>query len=312
MNDDTAISGREVAKLGAGAPVAGIVPRTVEETFRLAELIHQSGCAPYQLKNAQAVAVVLLKGLEIGLMPMAALDCIGIINNKACLHSDGIPTLLWSRGFKIKEWYENEDNLDQCVAHCQITRPDGTPYEFKYSAKDAKENGLWDTREKVKRKVNGEWTEVRNDAPWFRFKKRMLRMRCRGWLARDVASDVLKGMPIFEEQADIELNRDEYKEVRSPEPKRVAAPTIQDIPDEPDKKPDIADTAADDDAPWHAALSVRELMEKLNADFAVASDMTSLNEQRDAYESAVEDRGLQQEAADAYEFNKKRIGAAAS
>ncbi len=40
-------------------------------------------------------------------------------------------------------------------------------------------------------------------------------MRARGWLARDCAADVLKGIPIYEEQADIELARSEYKEVRS-------------------------------------------------------------------------------------------------
>ena len=65
MNAETAIAGRAVAKLSAGAPIAGIVPSTIEDTFRLAELIHQSGLAPEQLKNPQAVTVVLLKGLEV-------------------------------------------------------------------------------------------------------------------------------------------------------------------------------------------------------------------------------------------------------
>ncbi len=221
MNEQTAISSRAVAKLAAGAPINAIVPTTIEEVFRLAELIKQSDLAPYQLKTPQAVAVVLLKGLEIGLPPMAALECIGVINNKACLHSDGIPALLWSRGFKIKEWYENEDAIDKIVAHCEITRPDGDKYTFKYSAQDAKDNGLWDTREKNHK---GE----ANKSPWFLFKKRMVRMRCRGWLARDCASDVLKGIPIFEEQQDIELSRTEYREIS----------TLPDIPDIPDIEAD--------------------------------------------------------------------------
>lgn len=209
MNDQAPASGiehRAVAKLSAGAPIVGIVPSTIDEVFRLAQLIFSSGLAPYQLKSAEAVTVVLLKGLEIGLPPMAALECIGVINGKAALHSDGIPALLWSKGFKIREWFENEDTLDKIVAHCEITRPEGDKYTFKYSAQDAKENGLWDTCEKTHK---GE----ANKAPWFLYKKRMTRMRCRGWLARDCAADVLKGMPIYEEQRDIEDTREEPRDI---------------------------------------------------------------------------------------------------
>ena len=223
-NDKSAISQRAVAKLAAGASIQAIVPTTIEETFRLAELVHQSGLAPWQLKSAAAVTVVFLKGLEIGLPPMAAMETIGVINGKACLHSDGIPALLWSRGFKIKEWYENEGDLDNHVAHCKITRPEGDEYEFKYSAQDARDNGLWQTEPKVRDKHGA---MVDNKSPWYLFQKRMTRMRCRGWLARDCASDVLKGIPIFEEQADIDLGRGEYREVKQP---ALAVP--DDIPGE--------------------------------------------------------------------------------
>lgn len=225
MSDKTAISDRAIAKLTAGAPISPIVPSNIDEVFRLAELIHQSGLAPYQLKNAQAVTVVFLKGLEIGLPPMAALETIGVINGKACLYGDGIPALLWGRGFKIKEWYEGDG--DGLTAKCVITRPDGTEYAGEFSVRDAKDARLWDEREKVKRKIDGEWKDVPNDAPWHRYRKRMLKMRARIWTGRDAASDVLKGIPIFEEQADIELDRDQYREVGN-----AALPVPDDIPDE--------------------------------------------------------------------------------
>lgn len=191
------ISHRAVAKLSAGAPIVGIVPTTVDDVFRLAQLIHTSGLAPYQLKTPEAVTVVLMKGLELGMPPMMALECIGVINGKAALHSDGIPALLWSHGFKIREWYVNEDDLNRIEAHCEITRPEGDKYTFKFSAQDAKDNGLWDDRAKTSEGKP-------NKSPWFLYKKRMVKMRCRGWLARDCATDALKGMPIFEEQRDIE------------------------------------------------------------------------------------------------------------
>ena len=216
LPDKSAISERAVAKLAAGSSISAIVPTNIEEVFRLSELIHQSGLSPYQLKTPAAVCVVLLKGLEIGLPPMAALENIGVVNGKACLHSDGIPALLWSRGFKIKEWYINESDLDNCEAHCKITRPEGDDYEFKYTAADAKENELWQTNATYKK----DGKDVNNTAPWYKFKKRMLRMRARGWLARDCASDVLKGIPIYEEQQDIENMRD-----ITPRPTVLAVPT---------------------------------------------------------------------------------------
>jgi hypothetical protein len=288
MNDQSAIAGRAVAKLEAGANISAIVPTTIDQTFRLAELIHQSGLAPYQLKNAAAVTVVFLKGLEIGLPPMAALECIGVINGKACLHSDGIPSLLWSRGFKINEWYESEETLDTCVAHCKITRPDGGVYVFKYSAQDAKDNRLWDTREKIQKKgKDGSTYTGDNDSPWFRYKKRMLRMRCRGWLARDCAADVLKGIPIFEEEADIQLGRDEYREVKSTS--HVAA-DLPDIPDPPAVVVLSDAEAAKRLAPEEPLANPAAFKARLKDALALATDDASVMEIWDSDRDIVESR----------------------
>lgn len=301
MNAETAISSRAVSKLAAGAPVVGIVPSTIEDAFRLAELIHQSGLAPYQLKNAQAVTVVLLKGLEVGLPPMSALECIGVINGKACLHSDGIPALLWSRGFKIREWYEGEG--DALTAKCIITRPDGTEYSGEFSTQEAKDAGLWDTREKVKRKIDGEWKDVRNDAPWFRFRRRMLKMRARGWTARDAASDVLKGIRIFEEERDIvDVTPNEAVDA-----KPLAKPTnITELPDIPDAAATQVDIVSQEQ-PKHSALTDQQFMDKLDAAYATANDLDTLNEHLLANEPEIEDRGLEQPCADIYRRHMSRI-----
>jgi hypothetical protein len=302
MNETTTITGRQVAKLAAGAPIVGIVPTTIEETFRLAELVHQSGLAPYQLKSAQAVAVVLLKGLEVGLPPMSALECIGVINGKACLHSDGIPSLLWSRGFKIKEWYEG-DTLDSLVAKCVVTRPDGTAYEGSFSVQEAKEARLWDTREKVKRKIDGEWKEVANDAPWFKYKRRMLKMRARGWTARDAASDVLKGIPLESDQDPIELQPGEYAEIK-PALRKVPA-NLPDIPDA--AEPAASPEPASQQPPKHPAMTDLQFMEALDSAYATANDLDALNEHMVANEHEIEERGLEQACAEIYRRHMGRI-----
>lgn len=232
-------AGKTLAKLHGGAPIQAIVPTTLGECFALAEMVFTTGLSiPRDVDTPQKLTIIFMKGMELGLPPMAAMESVGIINGKACLYGDGIPSLLWSRGFKIKETYRQEGNdLNTCVAHCKITRPEGDEYEFEYSAQDAKDNGLWDTREKDN-KGNP------NKAPWFRYKRRMLRMRARGWLARDCASDVLKGIPIYEEQADIELSQGDYREVKQPV---LAVP--DNIPDEPAAEPTVSEAEASQDGP---------------------------------------------------------------
>jgi len=296
LSDKTAVTGRAVSKLQAGAPIAAIVPQTIEEVFRLAELVYQSGLAPYQLKSPQAVTVVFLKGLEIGLPPMAALESIGVINGRACLYGDGIPALLWSHGFKIRETYKNADKLDACIARCEITRPDGEMYEFEYSAQDAKDNGLWDTREKIDGKPN--------KSPWFVYKKRMIRMRCRGWLARDCAADVLKGIPIYEEQADIELGRQEYREVNAPLP-------VPDIPDEPaaDINQDQLPLEMNQDAP-EPLPNPKAYLAHLEEEMSVATTADVLSEIWESHTQASDGRLSRehQEAAEAlHEKHEKRL-----
>lgn len=286
MNDlaPSPISHRQVSKMSSGAPIVGIVPTTIDETFRLAQLIHSSGLAPKQLTTPEAVTVVLLKGLEIGAPPMMALETIGVINGKACLFGDGIPALLWSHGFKLREWYENEDDLENIIAHCEITRPDGDKYAFKYSAQDARDNGLWDTRVKNHK---GE----PNKAPWFLFKKRMVKMRARGWNARDCASDVLKGMPIYEEQRDIEdVRRQEPRDI-TPKPADLEIPDLTPAPDreQQEAKPPVS-TLDIPDGEHGGASDLDELtfLAKLRDERDLCDSMGELDEVREANADVIE------------------------
>src|SRR3954467_3710223 len=62
--------------LMAGARPQAIVPTTLEEAWRLAEMITKARMAPSALDTPEKVAVVILHGLEVGLMPMTALQSI--------------------------------------------------------------------------------------------------------------------------------------------------------------------------------------------------------------------------------------------
>lgn len=293
-------TGKTLATMAGGAQIQAIVPSTLGECFALAEMMFKTGLSiPRDVDSPQKLTMIYLKGMEVGLPPMASMECLGIINGKVCLHSDGIPALLWSRGFKIKEHYTGDrSKIDTCEAHCKITRPEGDEYEFSYSADDAKENKLWDTREKDA-KGNP------NKSPWFRYQRRMLKMRCRGWLARDCASDVLKGIPIYEEQADIELGREEYREVKG----RALAVPDDILPDEPATvAATVSEAESSQDEPIaNIGLYLQRLGEQLQA----AESQEVFDEIWEAHEQLVEAGRLssdaQREAADLCVLYGKRF-----
>lgn len=172
----------------SGATVAAIVPTTFEDAFRLGTAFFRAGMAPKSLNTPEGATGAILAGMEIGLTPYAALQSFANINGRTTLWGDAIPALLWSHGFKIKEWFENSDPSypDTMVAKCRVTRPDGEEIEREFSVADGKEAKLFDIK----------------DGPWKTAKKRMLQMRARAFSARDGASDVLRGIPIYEEVAD--------------------------------------------------------------------------------------------------------------
>ncbi|MEM6586300.1 MAG: hypothetical protein AAF692_11140, partial [Pseudomonadota bacterium] len=54
-------------------PMRAIIPQTMEDCFRLGQLIHRSGWAPSNV-NADGCAIAILHGLEVGLPPMQAVQ----------------------------------------------------------------------------------------------------------------------------------------------------------------------------------------------------------------------------------------------
>lgn len=180
-----------VVKLEASnGKVVGLIPRSLDEIYKLSETILKSGLAPQGTKSAEQVAVSILHGLEVGLPPLQAVQKVAVINQRPALWGDAVPALLWSKGFKIEERFEGEgDNL---TAVCVVTRPCGTyKIERTFSVEDAKRARLWGRQ-----------------GPWSQYPNRMLQMRARSFAARDGASEVLCGLYLAEEALDIPPPRD--------------------------------------------------------------------------------------------------------
>lgn len=194
----------ERTMLSSGASIAGIVPTTIEEVFRLAGAVNKAGLAPYGLETPEKLTIAIMTGLEVGLPPMQAIQSIAVINNRPTIWGDGLIAIVRQSPLclYVKEWIDGEG--DAMIAYCQThRRGEPEPVIRSFSVDDAKKARLWQTDAKVtKRRKGGEGTyEAENDSPWFRFPKRMLQMRARVCL-RDTYPDVLKGIQIREEVED--------------------------------------------------------------------------------------------------------------
>ena len=174
-------------QLTSGGAVAAFIPQTLDELYRLGNVMSASGLSPF--KTPEAAAIAIMAGAELGFSPAQACQSLAVVNSKAVLWGDAIPALLLSNGFKIREWLENEapDYPLEMRAVCEITRPDGQVFTEGFSVADAKEANLWG-----------------KSGPWQTAKKRMMKMRARSFCARDGASDVLRGLYVAEEVQDFQ------------------------------------------------------------------------------------------------------------
>jgi hypothetical protein len=176
------------------SPGSTLQLNSVEEMFRLAEILYKGGAS--QLPNVGSPSHVfhlILHGMEIGLTPTQSLAGLSMgKNGKPSIMGDAALALVMQSGLleDIKEFWEGEDDDRKGV--CVVKRkgfPDQRRFEFTVA--QAKQAGL------IKRAQN-----EKGDGPWIAYRDRMLRYRPLGYALRDVFPDVLKGLYLTEEVAD--------------------------------------------------------------------------------------------------------------
>lgn len=270
----------EKDKLIAGGKTLAIVPNTFEDCQRIARAALAAGVGPQGYRDdaetglAKATTAIMT-GLELGVPPMQALQNIAVINGRPQVWGELVPALLWSNGFKLHTEITGEG--DERVALARVTRPDGEVIERTFSVHQAKKAKLWDTRETVKRKRDGQWKDVPNDSPWFLYQDDMLVWKAVSRAVKVGAADVTKGLTIREDMAEPIQEPIDVTPTNEVE-------AIPDIPDEPvDEIPDIEevpdDTIADPDG----------LIKKIEEDIAVANgDKTIIAELSDQYQDIIE------------------------
>lgn len=168
----------------ASMPV--IVPQDLDQAFRMATAIQQSGLAPKSFQTPQAIMVAIMSGMEVGFKPLQALQSIAVVNGKPTIYGDGAAALVWASGLceELDETIEGEG--DARKATCRTKRKGKKSETVRtFSVADAKQAKLWGKQ-----------------GPWQQYPDRMLQMRARAFCLRDVYADVLSGLGVYEEVRD--------------------------------------------------------------------------------------------------------------
>jgi hypothetical protein len=173
------------------ASVFSLAPKTMEEAFKLAEMMANSDFVPkaYQGKPGNVLVAVQM-GQELGLKPMASLQNIGVINGKPGIYGDAGKAILLANGCQIEEDDTSVIRKTE-MGRCVVTRPGHAPVERTFSVADAKTAGLWN-----------------KEGPWKTYPLRQLAWRAFWFAARDAAADLLKGFDGVEALADMPAERD--------------------------------------------------------------------------------------------------------
>lgn len=186
----------DVAQLPAmqtGGRVAAIVPASWQEITAIASAICRANMAPksYVLNGvpqADKVAVAIMHGMEVGLTPMASLQSLAVINGMPGLYGDGLMAVVRASGQleDLQEGLEVDDQGRPTIAWCKVKRKGEASWKER-------------TLTYVECQRAG-WTN--KDGPWKLTPGRMMTVRVRGWLLRDMFADVLRGLHSAEELQD--------------------------------------------------------------------------------------------------------------
>ena len=221
---------------------------SLDDVAELSQIIIDAGWVKPGTKLPD-VMVRVLKGQEVGLPAIEAVNTIAVINGKPSLYGDGQLAIVMSSGLleDKAEYFEKAED-GSTVAVCTTKRRGmKTPHTTRYGYADAK-------RARLTGKA-GPWTD--NPA-------RQCQMRARAFNLRDMFPDVLCGIYSGEEAEDIpadgfEAPVHESAPLPPPAPRRgqrkAAAPKPVDIAQsDPEEPPTVSavpvDPLPEDGAPW--------------------------------------------------------------
>jgi hypothetical protein len=166
----------------------------IAELLSLADVLYKGGLQNKSIDRPEKLVVRIVAGWELGLSPIQSINNIMVTNGRATVWGDTALALIRASGLleSIEEWIDGTG--DKQVAICRVKRRgEENVREYRFSVADAKQAKLWQLPNSDPKM---------SDSPWVRYPQRMLQMKARNWLLRDVFADVLCGLGITEDADD--------------------------------------------------------------------------------------------------------------
>lgn len=193
----------------------GLVLRSMDDMWRFACAVTESGIAPSSFTKPEQILIAIQSGAELGMPPMRSLQSYCVINGSARLWGDAPLALVRQSSLLeyIKESIEGEG--DDMVAICETKRKgDLEPVITEFSVDDAKQAGLWGKK-----------------GTWQNYPKRMLKYRARSFNLRDNFPDCFGGSTIAEEYEGLPTPEPSH-ETTTPKRKPIESEQTETKPDE--------------------------------------------------------------------------------
>lgn len=192
------------------APVS-FQPQTLAELMEFAKLVAQSGFVPEAYRGKPADILVAIQwGAELGLAPLQALQGISVINGRPSVWGDTALALVRGSGLLVDFDEGVRGEGQERIGYCAVCRKGESPTEKTFSVQDAIRAKLWGKL-----------------GPWTQYPDRMLMLRARGFVLRDVFADVLRGVITREEAQDVPTEQPPRAESGLPWAKRLSETTAR-------------------------------------------------------------------------------------
>lgn len=186
------------------APGFEINPQNFEEAQKWCSYLSHSQMVPKNFQTPEGskidkganIYAAIIKGAELGLKPMQALNAINVIEGRISLSTDAKKAVCMRFG-KISQTYSDGNGNPTWTV--KVERPGFADVEISYSAVDAAQADLM----KVKTLDSGVkvWSGVKG--AWCGYWKRMLLKRAMSWALDDAFPDILSGLATTEEIQDL-------------------------------------------------------------------------------------------------------------
>ena len=159
-----------------------LLPKTLDEMVKLAEIVMNSGLAMGHLTK-ESVVIALQLGAELGFAPMQSLRTIAVLNNRPVPSADGCVAAVMASG--QCDYFREVETTEAHSTWETQRRGDPQPRQFTFTIDDARRAGLAQREH------------------WRAYPKRMLAARAKKYLAQDTYPDVIGGLLSAEEALDL-------------------------------------------------------------------------------------------------------------